>query len=41
MGLILGYLLRASLAILVVFAYGIIVGAMILWGAGFFTKEKK
>ena len=40
MGLILEYLLQQSLVILVVFAYGAIVGLFLLWGAGFFTKEK-
>jgi hypothetical protein len=41
MELVLGYLLNASIAILAVFIYGIIMGLIILWGAGFFTKEKK
>jgi hypothetical protein len=41
MGLILGYLLKQSLVILVVFVYGAIVGLFLLWGAGFFTKEKR
>ena len=41
MGFILGYLLKQSLVILAVFAYGAIVGFFLLWGAGFFTKEKK
>jgi len=40
MGLVLGYLLRASLAILVVFVYGIIMSLIILWGAGFFRRNK-
>lgn len=40
MGLILEYLLQQSLVILVVFAYGAIVGLFILWGAGFFRRDK-
>jgi len=40
MGLILGYLLNASVAILAVFAYGVIIGFFLLWGAGFFRRNK-
>jgi hypothetical protein len=40
MGLVLGYLLQQSLVILVVFAYGAIVGFFLLWGAGFFRRNK-
>jgi hypothetical protein len=37
---IFGYLLGCSLAILVVFIYGLIMGLMMLCGAGFFTKKE-
>jgi hypothetical protein len=41
MNYLLGYLLRCSLAILGVFLYGFIMGIILLWGAGFFRKDKK